>query len=220
MYSAGCAPCSYRKRRRRGRLSMRWSPRRYWRFRYHWPFFGEQASVGHLRSWSRRQRRMGSMRWDCSISHCFETRAQASVEAAFLLPCFLTLLLLTLQPVFLLYTRSVMESAAAETARLMITSEGTDEESLKAFAFRRLAAVPNVAIFHTGGPLSWDIALAQAGESTECVNVEITGHVRPLPILGAFVQGFGKTNAQGDVELRVSVAYNGRPSWLEGGYDS
>lgn len=163
---------------------------------------------------------MASMRWGCSISRCSETHAQASVEAAFLLPCFLTLLLLTLQPICLMYTRAVMESAAAETARLMITTEGTDEKGLEAFTLRRLAAVPNVAIFHTGGPLSWDITLAQTGESAERASVEIAGHVRPLPVLGAFVHGFGKANAQGDVELRVSVAYNGRPSWLEGGYDS
>ena len=35
-----------------------------------------------------------------------------------MLPTFLTLILLALQPVCLLYTRAVMESAAAETARL------------------------------------------------------------------------------------------------------
>ena len=39
-----------------------------------------------------------------------------------MLPTFLTLILLALQPVCLLYTRAVMESAAAETARLMATT--------------------------------------------------------------------------------------------------
>lgn len=69
-----------------------------------------------------------------------------------MLPTFLALILLALQPVCLLYTRAVMESAAAETARLMTTTTAEDDD-LKEFARRRLAAVPNVSIFHAGGPL-------------------------------------------------------------------
>ncbi len=76
-----------------------------------------------------------------------------------MLPTFLTLILLALQPVCLLYTRAVMESAAAETARLMTTTTAEDDD-LKEFTRRRLAAVPNVSIFHAGGPLSWDMSLA------------------------------------------------------------
>ena len=76
-----------------------------------------------------------------------------------MLPTFLTLILLALQPVCLLYTRAVMESAAAETARLMTTTTAEDDD-LKEFARRRLAAVPNVSIFHAGGPLSWDVELS------------------------------------------------------------
>ena len=61
-------------------------------------------------------------------------------------PALLTLLLLALQPVCLLYTRSVMESVASETARLMVS--GSDEvEVYERFAYRRLAAVPDLAIF-------------------------------------------------------------------------
>ena len=67
-----------------------------------------------------------------------------------MLPTFLTLILLALQPVCLLYTRAVMESAAAETARLMTTTTAEDDD-LKEFTRRRLAAVPNVSIFHAGG---------------------------------------------------------------------
>ena len=74
-----------------------------------------------------------------------EDRAQSTVEAAFLLPTFLTLILLALQPVCLLYTRAVMESAAAETARLMTTTTVEDDDDLKEFTRRRLAAVPNVS---------------------------------------------------------------------------
>lgn len=79
------------------------------------------------------------MRWQGrgrSISRCIEglgdETAQATVEAAFLLPTFLTLILLALQPVCVLYTRSIMESAAAETARLVVTS--ADADAMRAFA--------------------------------------------------------------------------------------
>ena len=163
-----------------------------------------------------------------------ETAAQATVEAAVLLPSFLIVVLLALQPVCLLYTRAAMESAAAETARLMITGEGltqagtgdADEdgtaqgEAYRAFALRRLAAVPNLSIFHAGGPLSWDIEMTAAASSGGEVRVAITGAVTPLPVLGAFVGLWGPRNAQGDVELTVEVAYAGRPAWLEGSYET
>ena len=148
-----------------------------------------------------------------------EDRAQATVEAAFLLPTFLTLLLLSLQPVCLLYTRAVMESAAAETARLMITAE--DElDAYEAFALRRLAAVPDLSIFHEGGPSAWDIDLSLASENEGMVAVEIEGTVSPLPVLGVFVRAFGSTDENGDVVLSVAVTYEGRPDWLEGDYDT
>lgn len=164
------------------------------------------------------------MRWmrrGRSTSRCSECAreraAQATVEAALLLPTFLVLLLLALQPVCLLYTRAVMESAAAQTARLMITLEG-DEDAARAFALRRLEAVPDVAIFHAGGPRSWKIRFAGVHASGGAVSVSISGHVRPLPVLGAFARAFGEVNAQGDIALEVEAAYDGRPSWLEGSY--
>lgn len=145
-----------------------------------------------------------------------EDRAQATVEAALLLPSFLVLLLVALQPVCLLYTRAVMESAASSTARLMVTASRDDDDSYRAFALRQLAAVPNVSIFHVGGPLSWEIELERG--ASPCVTV--TGHARPLPVLGIFASAFGKTDARGNVRLKVKVAYEGRPEWLEGSYDS
>ena len=101
------------------------------------------------------------MGWGCWISRCIrqglrrpgasaalsaarEERAQATVEAAVLLPVFLTLLLLAVQPVCVLYTRAVMESAAAETARLMVTAEGETDESIRAFA---ITPLPVIGVF-------------------------------------------------------------------------
>lgn len=140
-----------------------------------------------------------------------------------MLPTFLLLLLLALQPICILYTTAVMESAAAQTARLMVTAEADDTEdgssSYRAFAMRRLEAVPNVGIFHEGGPLAWDIDLGFAGSGSGA-RVRIEGAVRPLPVLGAFARAFGKTDASGNVQLEVEVAYEGRPSWLEGSYET
>ena len=149
-----------------------------------------------------------------------EDTAQATVEAALLLPTFLTLLLLALQPLCMLYTRSVMETAASETARLMVTTDDEAMESCEAFALRRLAAVPDLSIFYAGGSLAWDIELVRAEDEEGTVTVAITGAVTPLPVLGAFAGVLGATNGQGDVEMRVEVSYAGRPSWLEGSYET
>lgn len=149
-----------------------------------------------------------------------EDRAQATVEAALLLPTFLTVLLLALQPLCMLYTRSVMEAAASETARLMITAGGESQDGCEAFALRRLAAVPDLSIFHAGGPQAWDIELSASDAGEGQVSVAITGAVTPLPILGAFAGALGETNGWGDVEMRVEVSYAGRPEWLEGSYET
>lgn len=113
-----------------------------------------------------------------------------------------------------------MESAAASTARLMVTGEAEGDDGYRAFALRRLAAVPDVAIFHAGGPLAWDIGFTRARDTGGRVSVAIKGGVRPLPVLGAFAPAFGKVNGHGDVEIEVEASYEGRPAWLEGDYGS
>lgn len=201
-------------------------------------WMGRDSSISHsIRCGSNRQGRLSAIgaqphiRGDCPSTRgvergkvgaaglFLEERAQATVEAALLLPSFLTVLLLALQPVCLLYTRAVMESAAAETARLMITADGDAEESVRAFALRRLAAVPDVSMFHAGGPLSWDIDLVPA-DAKGIVTVSIEGAVTPLPVLGAFAQMLGSTDARGNVLLAVEVSYGGRPEWMEGDYEA
>lgn len=153
-------------------------------------------------------------------SLCSERRAQATVEAAILIPVILTVLLLVLQPTCLLYTRAVMESAAAQTCRLMVTSSMTDSDACKAFALRRLAAVPDLSLFHAGGPLAWDISLIQAERSGGTVRVEISGAATPLPVFGAFAAAAGPHNGVGDVIITVVAEYRGWPAWLEGSYET
>lgn len=145
--------------------------------------------------------------------------AQATIEAAIVIPCVLTLLLLALQPVCLLYTVAVMESAAGEVARVAATRTAQDGDGgCEAFAMRRLSAVPDVPIFHDGGPLAWEIGV-EGGSASDEVRVEISGAVAPLPVLGAFVPLFGEVDGHGNVKLRVEVVRATRPSWVEGGYD-
>ena len=128
-------------------------------------------------------------------------RGQASVEAALLLPTTLLLLALLMQPACLLYTRCVMEGAAVEVARLAATArEGFD---VRPFALRRLAAVPEVS---TEGP-----------DERGLVKVLLSGHARPLPLLGDICGLLGESDEKGLV-LEARVTASTRPDWLEGSY--
>lgn len=81
-------------------------------------------------------------------------RGQGTVEAAFVLPVLLGLVLFLLQPGIVLYDRVVMKSAAAEACRLLAISGsdfGESEEAVKAFIRHRLAAIPPQDLFHVHG---------------------------------------------------------------------
>ena len=147
-----------------------------------------------------------------------EERAQSSVEAAFIIPCLMTLMLLALQPACILYTTAVMESAASETARVAATRSGSGDGGCEAFAMRRLAAVPDAGIFHAGGTQAWEVEV-DGGQGSSDVRVSITGSVEPLPVIGAFVGLFGERDGHGNVRLSVEVTRASRPGWVEGGYD-
>lgn len=141
---------------------------------------------------------------------------QATVEAAVLLPTLMLALALLLQPVCLSYTRMLMRSAAAETARVALTDYDGSLDDCTAFAKRRLEAVPNVPLFHAGGQDDWDVSIDNGGEQ---VSVEIVGHAHPLPLLGVVLGVFGESDGQGIV-LRENVTERLRPSWLGGSYET
>lgn len=154
----------------------------------------------------------------CSISDILrEARGQATVEAALLLPSLLVVLAVLLEPACVLYTRSVMASTAAELCRLLVTRRGdvTDDE-VKAFALRRLRAVPECVPFHGGGEGDWAIE-ASSGAASPKAEVTIRGHVPLLPLFSLVGQAFGVVGEEG-LELSVSASEDLRPSWLEGGY--
>ena len=143
-----------------------------------------------------------------------EQSGQSSVEAAVLIPTAMLLLALLVQPVCMAYTRSVMEAAACGAARVLATAQG-DDDLARRYAQRRLAAVPEVSVFHAGGKDDWDVSVScSAGTAT----VEIRGHVRPLPLMDAIARAFVESDASG-VVLTVRVEERVRPEWLGGDYD-
>lgn len=154
-----------------------------------------------------------------ATSFCFEDRAQASVEAALLLPILMLLLVILLQPAFVLYTKAVMGQAAAEGARVLMTYEGTSnvsKEAVLSYVRRRLSAVPNVNVFHAGGLEDWLIDL-EGDAGSEKVSVTVEGSLKPLPLLGIVASMLGEARGN-ELVLKVKVTQIARPSWLEGSY--
>ncbi len=146
---------------------------------------------------------------------------QASVEAAFVLPVLALLMAMLVQPACLLYTRCVMEGAAAQACRLMTTLSEEEaaygDELVRAFVLRRLAAVPDAPLFHEGGAEAWTVELeGQNGRHESAVS--ISGSVKPLPFLGAVAALMGQGDGEGNVRLEVEVRQTVRPDWLEGSH--
>ena len=142
------------------------------------------------------------------------TCGQSTVEAALLLPSLMLVTALLAQPVCLSYTRAIMRAAAAECARAAATAYGGDLDACRSYALRRLEAVPEVSPFHVGGRSDWNVSVSKASST---VDVTISGHARPLPLMGVLVSAFGAHDARG-VVLEVSLHETVRPSWLGGDY--
>lgn len=154
-----------------------------------------------------------------ATSCCFEQTGQASVEAALFLPTIMLLLALLLQPAFLLYTRAVMQQAASEGLRVLATREkqgAATEEACVSYVRRRLGAVPNAEAFHVGGANGWEVS-CEGDASCEQVSVEVTGRLRPLPLVGVLAAALGEADGE-LVVVRVRVTERARPEWLEGSY--
>ncbi len=131
-----------------------------------------------------------------------------------LLPALMLLVALLVQPACLLYARAVMASTAGELARLCATTS-EDDEGVRAYALRRLGAVPDVALFHEGGPQGWEVGVERRdGRVTVCVE----GLMRPLPLLGVLATGFGEVR-DGMVVLRERASRVVAPGWVTGTYD-
>lgn len=139
---------------------------------------------------------------------------QSSVEAAVVLPVLMLLFALLMQPVCVLYTRMVMRHAAAETARVAATSKS--DEVCRSFAIRRLRAVPEASLFHVGGDNDWRVDVRRLLSQGTC-DVEISGHLRPLPLFGVVTSVLGESDSKG-IRIRVGVSERVRSQWLRGEY--
>ena len=134
---------------------------------------------------------------------------QSTVEAAFLLPVALVVFGLLLQPAILLYDRCIMNNAAAEGCRLLATNTN-DDATTRAYLKRRLSGIPNLPIFHSGA--NWEISFT-GGELGQPVNVEITNHVRPLPLFGILAGLGGHMDSNGCIEQTVTASSSLSPAW-------
>lgn len=121
---------------------------------------------------------------------------------------------LLMQPVCVLYTCMVMRHAAAETARVAATS--TSDATCRAFALRRLRAVPESSLFHVGGDEDWRVDVSRSADRRTC-DVEIAGHLRPIPLFGVTTTLLGEVDSTG-VRVRVRVSERTRPQWVGGEY--
>ena len=143
-----------------------------------------------------------------------DDRGQSTVEAAFVLPIVMLLLLMMLQPAICLYDHIVMRSAAAEGCRLLATSPGspsTNEDYIR----RRLSAIPDIDIFHVHSRgCSYDIEMA-GDETASEVRVKITNKVKPLPLLDAAMSLGHLLGNGGTIEISAESSMPTQPKWVD-----
>lgn len=146
-----------------------------------------------------------------------DCHGQATVEAAFLIPLIFLGLLLLLQPGILLYDRMVMQAAAVDGCRMLVTrsdAQGLPDGVLKEQIVRHLGAIPPQDCFHRhSGGCSWDIAF-QGKETDREVSVTIKQQVRPLPLLDVTCSLLGLVNGAGNFELSVTQRMPTQPDWV------
>lgn len=142
---------------------------------------------------------------------------QTTVEAAYLIPVLLLLILLLTQPIILLYNRMVMDNAAAEGCRLLATATAQGAYSTakyEGYIKRRLASIPPVDIFHVhNSGCSWEITL-EGDESSSEVSVHIINRVKPLPLLGWGADFLGMTDANNNLVQETRVTMPTQPAWV------
>ena len=145
------------------------------------------------------------------------SRGQATVEAACLIPLVFLLLLISCQPMIMLYNRIVMENAAAEGCRLLSSKTALgdySEDKYQGYVKRRLAAIPPTDIFHAHvGSGTWNIVLS-GDENSQSVSVAITNKLKPLPLLGWGTQLLGMCDEQGYLTQEVKSSMPTQPSWV------
>ncbi|MBR5260388.1 MAG: pilus assembly protein [Eggerthellaceae bacterium] len=145
-----------------------------------------------------------------------DDNGQATVEAAVSLPVIFVLLLMLIQPSIVLFDRTVMQQAAAEGCRVLMTSDGSNG-SLKLcedYIRRRLSAIPQQDNFHVHAEeCSWNITLSGSSGSPETA-VVISTEVKPLPLLDAAAALLDATNERGNIVIEVETRMTAQPAWF------
>lgn len=146
----------------------------------------------------------------------FEKKGQATVEAAFLVPVLMCVLLLMLEPGIVLYDRIVMNSAVVEGARLLSTQKDGDTKLVEDYIKRRLGAIPSVDIFHVhGGDCSYEITCSGNCKSPS-VSVTLKNKIKALPLLDVSLRAFGGVSDDGQFEIEVTSTLQTQNSWYRG----
>ena len=142
-----------------------------------------------------------------------DKKAQGTVEAAIMIPVFLLLLLLLLQPGIILYDMIVMKSAASEGCRLVATSANADSKQVDDFIRRRLSAIPQANIFHVhSGSCSYVIEKS-GGENQKTASVTIKNKIRMLPLISGALDLMGATKG-GELTISASETLTVQPKWV------
>lgn len=151
------------------------------------------------------------------ISVIEDTKAQATVEAAYLIPVVFILLLLMIQPGIVLYNHMVMQAAASEGCRLLTTktdAAGASTEKCESYILRRLGSVPPQDNFHIHqGECSWEIEL-EGDECSDYVQVSISNRMRFLPLFDAAGTLLGITDGSGVYTQKVVRKMPTQAAWV------
>ena len=145
-----------------------------------------------------------------------------------MLPILFLLVLMLVQPAILLYDRVVMEDAAVEGCRLLVTYSDTagslsggrvtvtgDGGAAEDYVRRRLGMIPQTSIFHVhDGGCSYRITL-DGDEGSETVSVTIENDVRLLPLLGQAASALGYADG-GIYHQKVTAELPAKPRWAQG----
>lgn len=143
---------------------------------------------------------------------------QTTIEAAISLPVLFMLVLFLVQPAIILYDRMVMNAAACEACRVLMTYSsvsGLTEEILHEQVVRHLGSVPAHELFHVRTEEgSWDV-LFEGSERSSSVRVVIYNKVKLLPLIDAFSRAVRIADSEGYYSFEVEYVLRSQPEWIE-----
>lgn len=146
---------------------------------------------------------------------------QSIPEVPVVVVTLMAFVLMIMQPAVLLYDRMVLNNAAAETARVLVTGvaagdAGRHEGAVKGFAIRRLAAIPDAEFFKVGEP---EITFPESSPGGQWVSVRITVKAKPMPVIGTVGRLAGLTGDDGNYQVEGFARVPAAMTNIDGGYD-